>query len=181
MGIDRSNAEAQDTPALKYCTKIGDRERVFTFERRGGELFVQCDGREVRLDLSAIGTGTEFSMLVDGRSHDVAFEVVDGRMRVLLHGESVKVHVEDEREHAALAAGSAKSVGRRTVKSSMPGAVIEVLVRVHDEVEDGQTLLVLEAMKMQNPLVAEGAGTVTKIHVKQGDTIASGTALLDLE
>lgn len=166
---------------MKYFTKIGDKERVFTFERKGGALFVHCDGRTVRLDLSAIGKGGVYSMLVDDRSHDVVFEAIDGRVLVLLHGETIKVHVEDERERTAHAAGAARSRGKRTVKSSMPGAVIDVLVEVGDEIEDGQTLLVLEAMKMQNPLVAEGEGTVAKIHVGKGDTVSSGSVLLDLE
>ena len=100
---------------------------------------------------------------------------------MLVSGETVKVQVEDERERTANAVANARPQGKRTLTSSMPGIVVEIQVAPGDVVVDGQTLLVLEAMKMQNPIQAEGDGTVDKIHVSVGDTIGSGADLVDID
>jgi len=63
----------------------------------------------------------------------------------------------------------------------MPGKVIDVRVRVGDAVRAGQTLLVLEAMKMENPMIATGDGVVTEVRVAVGDQVESGAVLLVVE
>ena len=62
----------------------------------------------------------------------------------------------------------------------MAGVVADVLCQEGDLVDEGQTLLVLEAMKMQNPMVAEGAGRVSRVHCKQGEAVSSGALLVEL-
>lgn len=64
------------------------------------------------------------------------------------------------------------------LKAPLPGTVISVDVKVGDTVKTGETLLVLEAMKMQNNIEAEQSGTVKDILVKQGDTVLEGATLL---
>lgn len=166
---------------MKYYTRVGDREREFTFERQGQQLIAHTNGKSYRLDMSMVGDGNAFSLFVDGRSFDVIVEAKEGRTNVLVNGETVRVHVEDERERTASAVASARPKGKRTLASSMPGIVVDIQVAVGDTVEDGQTLLILEAMKMQNPIQAEGGGTIAKIHVNQGDAIATGAPLVDLD
>jgi methylmalonyl-CoA carboxyltransferase small subunit len=60
----------------------------------------------------------------------------------------------------------------------MPGKVVKVLVKEGDEVEPGRPLVVVEAMKMENELVAEAPGTVKKVHVQPGDAVEGGAALI---
>ena len=67
-----------------------------------------------------------------------------------------------------------------TVKAPMPGSVISVVVSEGDAVKDGDVLLILEAMKMENELTASQAGTVSQILVKKGDTVNSGDPLVVL-
>ena len=168
---------------MKYYATIGDREREFTFEREGDALLAKVGDRSYRLDLSMVGDGTAFSLLVDDRSYDLIL-IVDasvGHTLVQVNGELVKVRVEDERERTASEVAGARADGKRTLTASMPGVVADVLVAVGDQVEDGQTLLILEAMKMQNPIQAEGSGMVRRIHVGKGDTIATGANLVELQ
>ncbi len=66
------------------------------------------------------------------------------------------------------------------VKSPLPGIITSVNVRVGDKVKDGDTVVVLEAMKMQNNIESEFSGTVTSILVKQGDSVLEGAVLLTI-
>ena len=75
----------------------------------------------------------------------------------------------------AAAAGSARVV------APIPGKVVAVAVAPGDEVKAGQALVVLEAMKMENELVAEAAGRVAKVLVEPGATVEAGTVLVELE
>lgn len=87
-----------------------------------------------------------------------------------------KPAVEEKKEEA-----SAPPVeGGVSVKAPMPGSVIEVKVKEGDRVEEGDVLLVLEAMKMENELTASQGGTVAQILVKKGDTVNSGDPLIIL-
>ena len=62
----------------------------------------------------------------------------------------------------------------------MPGVVVELLVAEGDEVSEGQSLLILEAMKMQNEIQAPSAGKVEKIHVREGEAVDGGAKLVGL-
>lgn len=166
---------------MKYFAKALGRDFEFRFERRDGKLLARSGQRVWELDLAPVGDGSAFSLLVDGRSHDVLVEPADGTFTVLTHGERVKVQVEDERERAAHVVASHKPSGRRAITAVMPGIVVDVLVAVGDEVEDGQTLAVLEAMKMQNPITADGKGRVIALHAKKGAAVAGGAVLVELE
>lgn len=66
------------------------------------------------------------------------------------------------------------------LKAPLPGTIVEIKVQVGQQVNVGDTVLVLEAMKMQNNIEAETAGQVTSIVVKQGDTVMEGSVLLTI-
>jgi biotin carboxyl carrier protein len=81
----------------------------------------------------------------------------------------------------AAQAASAPAAGAGTpVKAPLPGTVTEIKVQVGQQVNVGDTVLVLEAMKMQNNIEAETAGQVTSILVKQGETVMEGSVLLTI-
>lgn len=166
---------------MKYFAKTGDREHEFTFERQGQALLAHSADKTHRIDLSMVGDGTAFSLLVDGVSYDVTVDAVGGETLVQVGGELIRVHVQDERERTASEVAGARVGGKRTVTASMPGVVVDLAVEVGDVVEDGQTLLILEAMKMQNPIQAEGGGKVVQIHAVVGAAVANGAPLIDLD
>ena len=62
----------------------------------------------------------------------------------------------------------------------MPGLIVDVTCKVGDKVKAGQQVVILEAMKMQNPLAAPVDGEVKSIHVKSGDSVAVGQVLVDI-
>lgn len=81
----------------------------------------------------------------------------------------------------AAPAAPAASGNAKTVKAPLPGVVIAVKVNVGDAVKPGQTVAVLEAMKMENDILAECAGTVTAINVNQGDSILEGAPIVTIQ
>ncbi|MEM6931697.1 MAG: acetyl-CoA carboxylase biotin carboxyl carrier protein subunit, partial [Myxococcota bacterium] len=93
-------------------------------------------------------------------------------------GEGAFGRAVDPRDEALLALSGG---GQGEVKTPMPGAVVRVEVAEGDEVEKGQVLVVVEAMKMENEFRAESAGRVTSLPVKAGDSVDSGAVLAVVE
>ncbi|MCC7398372.1 MAG: acetyl-CoA carboxylase biotin carboxyl carrier protein subunit [Planctomycetes bacterium] len=166
---------------MKYFVRLGDEERVIEWQRHAGRLTARCGDVVHEVDLALVGDGGAFSLVVDGTSYDVVAEAQREQVVLQMVGERFVLHCEDERERAAHAVAGHKAGGKRELHAAMPGIVIDVRVKVGDAVEEGQTLVVLEAMKMQNPLTAEAAGKVTRVVCKVGEAVAGGAVLLELE
>jgi biotin carboxyl carrier protein len=79
----------------------------------------------------------------------------------------------------APAAGATSSSGDMSVTSPLSGTVFKLLVKVGDQVETGQDLIILEAMKMETNIVSAGPGTIKNIHVAEGDAVKQGQLLIE--
>lgn len=71
--------------------------------------------------------------------------------------------------------------GADAMPSPMPGTILKILVNVGDSVQENQPLMILEAMKMENEIVAGKDGTITGIHVAQGDMVNPGDSLITVQ
>ncbi|MBR4118741.1 MAG: biotin/lipoyl-binding protein [Bacteroidales bacterium] len=71
--------------------------------------------------------------------------------------------------------------GKSGVKSPLPGVILDIKVNVGDTVKKGQTIIILEAMKMENNINADKDGTVTAISVNKGDSVLEGSVLVTIE
>ena len=112
---------------------------------------------------------------VDGRRFDVKVWLPEAR-EMDTAGPSAPAKPRGRaRSQAALGGGAA---GTGTVASPMQGTIVKTLVAVGDEVEIGQAVVVLEAMKMENHVIAEKAGTVAEVRVSPGDTVGTGDVLV---
>jgi biotin carboxyl carrier protein len=113
-----------------------------------------------------------YSILVDGVSYEAR---VSGN-EVTIGGARLPIEIDDPRQWKR-SAGSADSSGLASLTAAMPGKIVRVLVAVGGEVAAGQSILVIEAMKMQNELKAPRAGRVTAVAVKQNDSVNAGALL----
>ena len=113
-----------------------------------------------------------FNITVNGKAYDVAVEEVGGSAPAAA---PVSAPAPAAAAPApAPAAAPAPTAGNGTpVKAPMPGNILDVKVSVGDSVTTGQVLVVLEAMKMENDIVANATGKITSINVKKGDTVNS--------
>ena len=76
---------------------------------------------------------------------------------------------------------SAAKPSSKTIKSPLPGSIIKVLVAEGDTFKEGDTLMVMESMKMENNILADKNGIVKKVHIQPGQTVMLDDALFDIE
>ena len=147
-----------------------------------GRYVAQVNGTRYELDSLVLPHGA-VSMLANGESYAVEFEErKDGEVVVLLQGQVTRVDVADERTLRLRAANVGFSVeGKQTLTAPMPGKVVKVLVKQGQTVEEGQGLIVVEAMKMENELKSPKAGKVLEIAIKEGVAVESGARLVVVE
>ena len=144
----------------------------------GADLDFDSSAREI--DLIEVRPGV-YSALLDGRSVEIFLEPRgDGRYLAAINGYAHEIELRDPRRYSA-AAGAGADGGPLTIKSQMPGKVVETLVSPGDEVEAEQGVLIVEAMKMQNEIRAPRAGRIVSINVAPGDSVETGRALAVLE
>lgn len=148
-------------------------------ELPSGALEVEVDSRRVDVDVEQVGHA--LSVRINGTMVDLTTEGVPPELGAIANGHRSYVRVESERQRAAAHTKSAPSgSGEKTLKAPMPGRVVRVLVKVGDEVAAGQSLLVLEAMKMENEVKAKASGVVLTVHVAEGATVEANARLLTL-
>ena len=97
-----------------------------------------------------------------------------------LTSEPLKMGAAQEKQPRFAPKTGAEQMSSNTVTSPMPGTITRVNLTVGDTVKEGQSVLILEAMKMENDIVAPRNGKITAFHVKQGDSVQGGTVLFDL-
>ncbi len=169
---------------MKYHVRLDGEEIVLDVVDRDGCTYVvlEADGRELPVELCPIRSSGSYSLLVGDASLSL---VVSGRapdVTITLGSETWHTHVLDAREAAAAAVGGeGGSSGSGIVHAVMPGIVREMRVAVGDTVAAGEPLLILEAMKMQNEIRADGDGVVVAVLVEAGAAVAKGDALVQVE
>ena len=144
-----------------------------------------------------------YKYTINGTKYEVAVgEIIENTVTVTVNGEDYKVEMEREAEPekkkpvlgkpASATDSTDKSEGtgvadkanvnkNAAIKAPLPGVITEIKVAVDDEVQAGDTVIVLEAMKMANALQAEKAGRVTAICVKVGESVMEDDALVVIE
>lgn len=164
---------------MHYFVTVG--EKTFEIDINGDAVTV--DGQAVDASLLEV-TGTPLRRLsVNGESHRVIAERSDTRGEWDLHvdGFHLTAEVVDERTRAirAMTARSDVPKGPKPVKAPMPGMIMRIDVAVGDLVKAGQGVVIIEAMKMENELKAEAAGTVSRIAIEPGTAVEKGTVLIE--
>jgi biotin carboxyl carrier protein len=121
------------------------------------------------------------SILVDGKSYEIKQEVTATESNIVVGSQRFAATVRDPRSLRARRSLSAGEEGVRKVIAPMPGKVVRILAPAGTQVEAGQGVLVIEAMKMQNEMKSPKKGTVKKINVTEGAPVDAGQALAEIE
>jgi 3-methylcrotonyl-CoA carboxylase alpha subunit len=162
---------------LRY--QVGKRKYVVEAERSGGALKLRLDGRQAVVEVISKQDG-QIRAIVDGQavSAGLAFDDLDAL--VSLGSESYRLSKPPPPDVDGTGPGGADAPGA-SLTAPMPGTVVKVLVGEGDEVEEGQVLLVLEAMKMEQPVAAPHAGRIASLPYGEGTLVPGGAVLAEIE
>ena len=150
-----------------------------------GEASFQFDANQAN-NIDVVKNGKSLHVLQNNKAFDVKIIATNFNEKTLtleVNGNKYDVNIEDEYDMLVKKMGlSAFVVQKMTnVKAPMPGLIVEVLVKPGETVEKGSQLLILEAMKMENVLKAEGEGIVKSIEVVKGNAVDKGQILIEME
>lgn len=134
----------------------------------------------------------KYVVTVNGERYEVEVERVDGKSSSLSRKQlerGVKTRVETEpavsaapvSAPSAAAPAASNAGGGSAVISPMPGVILDIKVKEGDSISEGQVVVILEAMKMENEIVSEFTGTVSAIRVKKGDTVDTDAVLVEIK
>lgn len=155
---------------MKIVLELAGDEYDAFVQREADKLKVTVEGESFEVKLAEGGLVT-----LGGRTYKVEL----GEREVVVDGETLPFRIAELKTGAAGAEGAGARGAR--VKPPMPGKIVTVAVNEGDEVQPGQVLLILEAMKMQNEITAPSAGVVKKIHVKPGQNVEGKDVLVEME
>jgi biotin carboxyl carrier protein len=137
----------------------------------------------------------QFKFTIRGHNYEVEVNSLEDNVaRVEVNGTKYKVEIHSEKKTSKTPTLVRKEVPRakdahkikkdakiQMIKAPLPGIIMQVKVNEGDEVKRGTTLLIYEAMKMENKLVSEKEGVVRSVKVSNGDSILQGDVLLEIE
>jgi len=179
-----------------YEVFIDGKPRKVEVTRNRQNLFTaSVDGKPVKIELSGekLEVGKCFSINLDGKSYRVEMPTIEwGKtLRLNVEGTAFKAELKTQARKTVLTAfepvltptkrnGVHKHAMEGAVVAPMTGKVVSVRVRQGDQIKAGQTLCVVEAMKMENEIVAIRAGVVKEVLVSEGSPVSEGEALFVL-
>lgn len=161
---------------MKYKTTVNGKEYQIEISPEGN-VIVNGEVREI--DFHAL-QAPSYSMIINNASYEALVEVREGVLEVDLLGDLFEVSVADERQQRLAAARGdvGGETGELPIRSPMPGLIVAVPVTEGQQVNKGDSLIVLESMKMENELKAPRGGTVQKVHVQKGDRVEQNKILV---
>jgi biotin carboxyl carrier protein len=140
----------------------------------------KLDGRLVKLD-AVLSRPDVLSLLIDGKSYEIKRERTATDMHLWVGPVRYGAEVRDPRSLRARKSSSADDQGTRKLVAAMPGKVVRILAAENTEVELGQGVLVVEAMKMQNEMKSPKKGVVIKMMAAEGAAVNAGDVLAVIE
>lgn len=166
---------------MKLIVRIGEETIPVEVERLGSGYRVCRDNGWSTVDLTSPNPNLHSLRLADGTQFLIIHHRIGARHELSFGDASVHLEVHDplamkRRRNQDDMAGDSD-----VVKAVMPGRVVRILVEPGQEIRKGQSLLVIEAMKMENEITSPRDGKIAAVHVDEGRTVESGAELVSIE
>lgn len=161
---------------MKLQAHVNDIAHQVEIRRDGDKYLAQVDDREYELEVSEPEPGV-YLFKHDGKVFEAS--VIDGHIRI--GSKEFDVKLVDPKRLRGGGTDHEHADGIAEIKTAMPGKVVRVLVEAGAEVEKGDGIVVVEAMKMQNELKSPKAGVVKDIRATEGSTVGAGDILATIE
>lgn len=159
---------------------IEEKVHKLQLEFKDGQYRVNLGDREYVVDSSPISDNC-ISLLVNGKTFTVYFAEAEGRRYFSISGEQFCIQEAKSESVRASEADSTALEEAPTIASPMPGKVVKIFVKEGDEVEKGQGLVIVEAMKMENEIKSPIKGIVEKVNFKPGDLVDAAQSILEIK
>lgn len=168
---------------MKYYATVDDQTYEIIVDYHGR---ITVDGVEMAADMRMVGGRHLYSLLLDNASHAITLDpdmTERSLYGLLVKGQRYLVRVQDERtRRLALADRTVRTAEvEAAVKAPIPGLVVRVHVAPGQAVVEGEPLVILEAMKMENELCAPRSGTVHEVRTSPGAQVAMGQVLITIK
>lgn len=162
---------------MKYFAQVNDQRYEIEVMNDG---LVMVNGEERHVDFKSMGQHAIYSLLIDNQSFEAVVEHRDGKYSVLIFGDLYEIAVTDERTERLARAGMTATAptGDVSIRSPMPGLIVDVPVAAGDEVSQGQTVVILESMKMENELKSPRDGVISRVEVEKGQSVEQNSVLV---
>ena len=165
---------------MRYFVTLDGHEHELEYVTTpSGSVRVISDGTPLEIELLDAQAAGETRIVVDGRVFRVRVPH-DPRARSLLNGSERSASVQSALERLASKRRSSSKQQGDSILAPLPGRVVQVRVAVGDLVGPGDSLVGIEAMKMENDVLATGEGRVAEVRVTVGDTVESNQVLIVL-
>jgi len=137
------------------------------------------------LDLSYNQESDTFHVLKDGISYKITTPTNEyGKSQELqINHWNMEVKIMDtlDQQIDSMGLSTVEESKSKNIIAPMPGLILDLMCKEGDEIEEGESLLILEAMKMENVIKAEGSGTIGKIHKVIGNTVEKGQLIIEIQ
>jgi biotin carboxyl carrier protein len=163
-----------------YEVTIGEKAHRVELARKEAGWECKLDGRSVPLDVTETQEGV-LSILLNGQSYQVKQDLAGGESYIVVGHKRFPATVRDPRSLRSRLTSDSVRQGVKKLSAPMPGKVVRIMAPVGTEVETGQSILVIEAMKMQNELKSPKKGVVKRLNVIEGAAVEAGQALAEVE
>jgi len=165
-----------------YKVKTGDQNEM---EIEFTEAGIQLNGLTVSWDVISTGD-RRFHVLMNDRSYVCEVVSVDAHKKsfeIKVNGVMQQVDVRDRFDELLHQLGMDKIASHKVndIKAPMPGLVLKIMISEQQTINEGDSVLILEAMKMENVIKSPGAGKIKSIKVKERDAVDKNQVLIELE
>jgi biotin carboxyl carrier protein len=165
---------------MRYFVTLNGTSQEIEVEGEGPYRIVHGDAPSETLEAEVFGSGNRYRVYLNGKVIELLLEN-ERSGHVEINGRRLPVTVRDEREGAPNRKQKASNGATRTINAQMPGRILQVRVGAGAQVNPGNPLVVIEAMKMENEICADAEGTVESVLVRPGDAVEAGAPLLTLK
>jgi biotin carboxyl carrier protein len=165
---------------MTYEISIDGKLHKLELEREGNRWTCRLDGEAIEAD-AVVPRNDVVSIIIGGTHYEVKRERTATDVHLWVKNSRFAVEVRDPRSLRSRKAAAATGEGPQKLLAPMPGKVVRVILPAGSEVDAGQGVLVVEAMKMQNELKSPKKGTVRQVMVSEGASVTAGEVLAIVE
>ncbi len=165
---------------MTYEVIIEGKPHRLELTREANTFVCKLDNKPMTVD-AVCSRPNVLSLIIEGRAFEVKREVYPTDLHIWVNGARYTAEVRDPRSLRSRRGAGDAAAGPKKMLAPMPGKVVRVLVTEKEEVEAGQGIVVVEAMKMQNEMKSPKKGVVQKIVAVEGATVNAGDVLAIVE